>query len=175
MTTTRPSLPVACRSIWVLAWLCVGAWPALGQPDAGTVSSLLARAQGKLPDTTLILVDGRENEMFTRKVTYEPGLDIYDIHLAHLSDKYFLWRVSFGDSPMVENGVFSLYLDTDRNNDTGLKTEDAASPRRGTDLEVSIEQGKGLVRAWVRQTTTLRPDTPTTTTWRANCAIWPGA
>ena len=49
---------------------------------------------------------------------------------------------------MVENGVFSLYLDTDRNNDTGLKTEDAASPRRGTDLEVSVEQGKGLVRIW---------------------------
>ena len=86
--------------------------------------------------------------MFTRKITYEPGMDIYDIHLAHLSDKYFLWQVNFGDSPMIEDGVFTLCLDTDRNDDTGIKTEEASSPRRGTDLEVSIEQGKAIARNW---------------------------
>ena len=136
------------RTAWLLAWLGVGALRALGQSDVGTLASLLASAEEKSPDVILVLVDGRENEMFTRKITYEPGMDIYDIHLAHLSDKYFLWQVNFGDSPMIEDGVFTLCLDTDRNDDTGIKTEEASSPRRGTDLEVSIEQGKAIARNW---------------------------
>ena len=135
------------RFVWVLAWLCLGALQARGQTDAETLAALLASAEKRLPEPILILVDGRENEMFTRKVTYEPGMDIYDIHLAHLSGQYFLWQVSFGGSPMLADGNVVLYLDTDRSADTGLKA-DASSPRCGTDVEVSFRQGKGVAVNW---------------------------
>jgi hypothetical protein len=130
------------------AWLCLGAVRVFAQADAGTLAALLAKAEGKLPDTTLILVDGRENEMFSRKITYEPGMDIYDVYLAHLSGQYFLWQVSFGDVPAVENSLFSLALDTDRNEATGNQPDDASSPRRGADLELSLKQGKASVQNW---------------------------
>ncbi len=136
------------RTVWLLAWLCIGTLGAFGQFDAGTLASLSAEAEAKSPEVVLILVDGRENEMFTRKVTYEPGMDIYDIHLAHLSGKYFLWQVNFGDSPMIEDAIFTLCLDTDRSDDTGVKTEEASSPRRGTDLEVTVKQGNAIARNW---------------------------
>lgn len=134
---------------WSLVCLFIGLSPVFSGPEPPTMASLLAEAREHPPATTLILVDGRENEMFTRRITYEPGMDIYEIHLAHLSGAYFLWRVNFGDSPMVENGVFELYLDTDRDENTGgFGTEDASSPKRGTDLQVSVEKGNARVRNW---------------------------
>ncbi|MBT7166653.1 MAG: hypothetical protein HN904_27975, partial [Victivallales bacterium] len=75
------------------------------------------------------------------------GMDIHDIRLAHLAGDTFLWVVNFGDVPMVENSVFALYLDTDRNDGTGFRTE-APSPRRGTDLEVRFDQGKAVALNW---------------------------
>ena len=136
------------RQVWLLAWLSLGVFRAFGQPAAGTLAALLAKAEARLPESVLILVDGRENEMFTRRASYESGMDIYDVCLAHLSDRFFFWQVNFGDSPLVENSVFALYVDTDRNADTGLRTEDAASPRRGADLEVCFAQGKGRAQTW---------------------------
>ena len=139
------------RTAWLLAWLGVGALRALGQSDVGTLASLLASAEEKSPDVILVLVDGRENEMFTRKITYEPGMDIYDIHLAHLSDKYFIWQVNFGDSPMIEDGVFTLCLDTDRNDDTGIKTVDdlagkVVGVQSACSAEKAVDKLTGLLR-----------------------------
>ncbi len=136
------------RSVWLLACLGLGTLRSLGQPDPGTLASLSAGAEAKPPQGVLILVDGRENEVFTRRITYEPGMDIYDVCLAHLAERYFLWQVNFGDSPRLEDGVFVLSLDTDRDADTGVKTEEATSPRRGADVEVTVEHGKALVRDW---------------------------
>lgn len=136
------------KTLWLLAWLELGLHAALAQSDDGTMASRLAQVEAKPPEVALVLVDGRENEMFTRRTTYEPGRDIYDIRLAHLSGKYFLWQVNFGDSPMIEDGVFTLCLDTDRNDNTGIKADEASSPRRGTDLEVSFLQGKAVTRNW---------------------------
>lgn len=94
-----------------------------------------------------VMIDGRKNEMFTRRMSYDGGLDIMQLNLAHLGGRRFLWRLGFCKRPNVSGGKIRLSLDTDEDTKTGWKGATGDS-RNGSDLEVEIDARKSVVREW---------------------------
>ena len=85
-----------CRLVAVLSLLTA---VASGQPDQAGPSAVLIPGMTVLPEPTLVMIDGRENEIFTRRPTFVPGMDIINVHLSHLGGDNFLWRIDFLEPP----------------------------------------------------------------------------
>jgi len=138
---------------------------------------LLAGRDGRpRPNSVLVMVDGRENEIFTRSQTFVNGMDIMSFCVAHAGGQEFLWQVNFYAAPDFEEGVFTFYLDHDLREDTGLKishpVEEAVAPSAaavrangfdppqalaGADLGVVFSRGQCRLLQWAPDGTAAEP------------------
>ena len=140
-----------CRLVAVLSLLTA---VASGQPDQAGPSAVLVPGMTSLPEPTLVMIDGRENEIFTRRPTFVPGMDIINVHLSHLGGDNFLWRIDFLEPPAFDEGVFNFYLDLDLDVATGIQAVEPEAktgpppPLAGADLSVTFSQNKCTQQVW---------------------------
>ncbi|HOG50352.1 MAG TPA: thrombospondin type 3 repeat-containing protein, partial [Lentisphaeria bacterium] len=150
---TKSFFPALQRCLLVVV-LSLLAAVASGQSDQAGPSAVLVPGMTSLPDPTLVMIDGRENEIFTRRPTFVPGMDIINIHLSHLGGNNFLWRIDFLEQPAFDEGVFNFYLDLDLDAATGIQAVEPEAktgpppPLAGADLSVTFSQNKCTQHAW---------------------------
>ena len=140
-----------CSLVAILSLLAV---VASGQSDPAGLAAVLVPGMTELPKPTLVMIDGREHETFTRRPTFVPGMDIINIHLSHLGGDNFLWRIDFLEKPAFAEGVFNFYLDLDLDAATGIQAGEPETknapppPLAGADLSVTFSQNKCTLHTW---------------------------
>ena len=141
----------ALRRRWLVTALSLLAAVALGQADP---SAVLVPGMTALPEPILVMIDGRENEIFTRRPTFVPGMDIINVLLSHLGGNNFLWRIDFREQPAFDEGVFNLFLDLDLDAATGIQAVEPETksgpppPLAGADLSVTFSRNKCIQQTW---------------------------
>lgn len=71
------------------------------------------------------------------KPDYDPGLDVQQLHVGHVAEDRYLWRITFAAPPDLEQSVVHLYVDADSDTATGRRAGEG-NPITGTDYMLTL-------------------------------------
>lgn len=109
-----------------------------GIPDK--VEEQLGTRPDEAEEFLCALKDGKEAEEERREAGYDSGLDIDAVWVAHAGGNRFVWRVDMVGPLDLSNTILHLYIDADRNRETGRKSSGNVE---GVEYMVTSVNGSG--------------------------------